>query len=444
MSENIIEEESSEEKEIDDLRNEGDESEKESRIRSVLTFIVGFLGGIIVCGMVGIVAFFVFNKLSENRMMLYANGSDVLDAQTMQKVTYLEALLKATYYEDVDDEKLKEGLYNGIVSGLGDPYSCYYSAKEIEGLYEEWSGNYQGIGAVLSTDTETGYVKVESFLKGGSAGESELQQGDLIVAVDGESIFEMALKDIVSRVKGEEGTFVTLTVENENGRKDITLERREINVPSVEINDEGDGIYNITITEFADNTYAQFVEAMEEAENNNVKALIIDLRGNPGGDLQSVVDICGEILPEGDVVYMEDKNGEQTHYKSSGENPIDIPLAVLVDSTSASASEIMAGAIKDYGVGTLVGTKTYGKGVVQEVIPLTDGSAVRVTVFKYFTPNGGDINHEGIMPDEVVPFDVQKYLEDGTDNQLEYAKEYLREQIGAFDENSESFDDDAA
>lgn len=418
-----------------DMEDESDSKErKEARIRAILIFIVGFLGGVIVCSIIGIAAYFIINKPNKDSLLDYVEASNVLDGESLGKLVLLEALINTFYYDDIDSEKLKDGLYDGIVSGLGDPYSCYYSAEQINDLQEDWNGNYIGIGVTLSLDNTSGYAIVENFQKGGSALESDMKVGDKLIAVDGENVFEMPLAEIVSKVKGEEGTYVTVTVENSEGRKDITLERRQITISSVELSDEGDGIYRITISEYAGNTYEQFAEAMEEVKNNEAEALIIDLRGNPGGEVNSVVDICNSILPEGDIVYIEDKNGEQTHLTSDGETPIDIPLVVLVDGMTASSAEIMTGAIKDYDLGTIVGTKTYGKGVVQNVIPLDDGSALRITVCKYFTPNGSDINHEGIEPDEVVPFDAKKYLDEGIDNQLEYAKDKLKKELGISDD----------
>lgn len=453
MEENINEEVSSENQDVNPAKPTViAESEKEKKVRSVLTFVVGFLAGVIAIGIVGVSMFLTMNKIRNDRLMQNVQeiqetqNSNFINSETLTKLEYIENLLKVVYYEDVEDEELEKGMYEGLVTGLGDPYSCYYSEEEINEMYSEWSGNYEGIGAYLKLDTESGYATVESFIKGGSAEESGLEPGDMIVAVDGEPAYGMTLDEVVSLIKGEAGTMVTLTVINNSGRREVSLERREITSPSVSVSDKGDGIYYISITEFADNTAEQFEEAMNEVRTSGAQALIFDLRGNPGGNLDTVVKVCDGILPEGDVVYTEDKAGKQVHYKSMGNSPLDIPLVVLVDGASASAAEIMAGAIKDYGIGTLIGTTTFGKGIVQSVIPLYDGSAVKVTTSRYFTPNGVNIHNTGIKPDVEVLFDAEKYLEDETDNQLEYAIGYLKNKLGIIEveEESELPDDDAA
>ena len=185
----------------------------------------------------------------------------------------------------------------------------------------------------------------------------------------------------------------------------------------------------IQIQEFDDVTLDQFTEALDNARSEGREGLIIDLRGNPGGNLSTVCDICRELLPKGLIVYTEDKYGNREEYSCDGTNPLEVPLVVLVDGNSASASEIMSGAVKDYGIGTLVGTTTYGKGIVQRIMQLTDNSAVKLTVSKYYTPKGNNIHKIGIEPDVEVEFDAQAYVEDGTDNQLNKAMEVLQEKM---------------
>ena len=242
-------------------------------------------------------------------------------------------------------------------------------------------------------------------------------------------MYGKTLNEVVSYIRGEEGTFVTLTVEGTSGKRDVTLERRKIDTPTVEYSEKDNGIWYIKISEFDAITTSQFQEAIDAAREANMKGLIIDLRGNPGGNLDVVVDICREILPQGLIVYTEDKYGNRNEFSCDGKNEIDVPLVVLIDGGSASASEIMAGAIKDYGIGTLIGTTTYGKGIVQSILPLGDGSAIKITTSKYYTPNGNNIHKIGIDPDEEVTFDSEKYLEDETDNQLDYAMDYLKDKI---------------
>ena len=248
----------------------------------------------------------------------------------------------------------------------------------------------------------------------------------------GTDVYDMKLDDVVALIRGEEGTTVHIVISRAegNGRKkyEFDVERRRVESPTVD-SEMKDDIGYIYIREFDMVTVDQFAEALAEVKEKGAKALVIDLRSNPGGSLKAVVDIAGQILPAGKVVYTEDKYGKQEFYGSDGTKELDIPLAVLVNGDSASASEILAGAIKDYKKGTIVGTTTYGKGIVQQVFSLKDGSAVKLTVSHYYTPNGNDIHKVGIEPDVKVEFDRDAYLKDGTDNQLEKALELLRKEL---------------
>lgn len=401
----------------------------------VWKIILGFVGGFIVGALaVGIVALLIGLVISNTRIGIMTNlasQTDFLDASSIDKMNKIEMILDEYYYEDIDHKDLEEGLYYGMVEAVNDPYTVYYSEEELVSLMEDLDGNFQGIGAYLQLDQELGYAKITEFIEGGSAGESAMAVGDYVVAVDGEELYGMSLEEVVSKVKGEEGTYVTITLlsATDGSRYDVTLERRKIDTPTVKLADNGDGIFTITITEFDSITMEQFEDAFEEAKSKDMKGLIIDLRGNPGGSLETVVDIAQKILPAGLVVYTEDKYGNRQEYKCDGKNEIDVPLVLLVDGGSASASEILAGAVRDHGVGTLIGTKTFGKGVVQQIISLPDQSAVKVTVSKYFTPNGENIHKVGIEPDIEVKFDADAYLADKTDNQLDYAIEYIKQKI---------------
>ena len=399
-------------------------------IRTILVFILGLVIGsgsilLIVLLIVGLTI-----GLNKEKYEKLTAQSDFLNAETLGKIDQLEKYIRAYYYEDVDEEDLENGLYYGIMNGVGDPYTVYYSPEEYKDMTASWNGNYEGVGAYLKMDTDVGYAQIESFIEGGSAKEcGELYVGDYVVAVDGNEMYGKTLNEVVSYIRGEEGTFVTLTVEGTSGKRDVTLERRKIDTPTVEYSEKDNGIWYIKISEFDAITTSQFKEAIDAARAAGMKGLIIDLRGNPGGNLDVVVDICREILPQGLIVYTEDKYGNRNEFSCDGKNEIDVPLVVLIDGGSASASEIMAGAIKDYGIGTLIGTTTYGKGIVQSILPLGDGSAIKITTSKYYTPNGNNIHKIGIDPDEEVTFDSEKYLEDETDNQLDYAMDYLKDKI---------------
>ena len=401
---------------------------------SVIKYILVFIGGSIVGTVLTVllVVLIVVGVIGLNGQKLskLASTSSFIDEKTLEKIDVLEKYIDTYYYEDVDDEDLENGLYYGIMSGVGDPYTVYYTPDEFKEMQASWNGNYEGIGAYLKMNNDVGYPQIESFIEGGSAKECGLiSPGDYIVAVEGEEVYGQTLDEVVSKIRGPEGTSVNITFEGEDGKYDVTLERRKIDTPTIEVSEKEDGIWYIQIKEFDSVTTSQFREAYQQAKDADMKGLVIDLRGNPGGNLDVVVDICREILPKGLIVYTEDKYGQRNEYSCDGDNEINVPLVVLIDGGSASASEIMAGAIKDYGIGTLIGTKTYGKGIVQSILPLTDGSAVKITTSKYYTPNGNNIHKIGIEPDEEVKFDSDKYLEDETDNQLDYALDYLKDKL---------------
>lgn len=355
-----------------------------------------------------------------------AAGGSVTDADVVRKLGILEETIQEYFWQDVDSRTLEEGVYRGILDSLDDPYSVYYTQEELIALQEQTQGIYYGIGAYISQDLETGYVQISRIIKNTPAEESDLMQGDYIYEINGESMYGKESSYVVSKIKGEEGTFVTITVlrSGESNPLDIEVERRQIESPTVEYEMYDNHMAYIQITEFDAVTSGQFEEALSQARAEGMQGLIIDLRSNPGGNLSTVCEIARMLLPKGLIVYTEDKYGEREEYTCNGENEIDVPLVVLTNGYSASASEILAGAIKDYGIGKLVGTTTYGKGIVQKVINLSDGSAMKITVSTYYTPNGNNIHQIGIDPDVEVAFDAQQY-QNGVDNQLETAKQVL-------------------
>ena len=306
----------------------------------------------------------------------------------------------------------------------------FYSKEELEDLYESSLGIYYGVGAYVSLDSATNLAKISGIIEGTPAEEADLRTDDIIYKVDGESTFQMSLSDVVSRVKGDEGTKVTLSIIRGDETFDVEVERRKVDRPTVTGEMLEGEIGYIRISEFDSVTIDQFTENYQKIREEGAKGLILDLRGNPGGLLNAVVSIGQQLLPEGLIVYTEDKAGNREEHTCDGEHEIDIPLVVLVDGGSASASEILTGAIKDYGVGTIMGTKTYGKGIVQKMYGLSDGSAIKLTVSAYYTPKGNNIHGVGIEPDIEVEFDADAYYsEDRVDNQKEAALSYLQEQI---------------
>ena len=360
-------------------------------------------------------------------------GSDtVANQRTMDKLKLLEDTIGKYYLEGVDEQTLEKGVYDGLVKALGDPYSVYYSAEELKELQDKTEGIYYGIGAYIGIDADTSLPRLTGIIEGTPAQESGLRAGDLLYKVDGEEVQGLELTQVVSKVKGEEGTTVHLTIirEGESDYLEIDVVRRKVESPTVNQKMLDNNIGYIQITEFDTVTLDQFTEALAVCRGSGMKGLILDLRGNPGGNLNTVCDIAREILPKGLIVYTEDKNGKRTEYTCDGTNQMKEPLVVLVDSGRASASEILAGAIKDYGIGTLVGTTTFGKGIVQRIISLSDGSAVKLTVSNYYTPNGNNIHKIGIAPDIEEKFDGEAYYNDGVDNQLNKAIEVMNGKLG--------------
>lgn len=349
--------------------------------------------------------------------------------QNLEKMEYFQNLLHTYYYEDISDEELADGVMYGLMETVGDPYTCYYSVEEMKELSADIEGIFHGIGAYLEMDYDAGYAKISGVIDGTPASQSDIKVGDYIIKVDGVDTYEMTLTDVVAMIRGDAGTQVVLTLNRGGEEREVTVTRQNIETPTVKYELLDNEIAYITITEFDDITTAQFAEAKNQLEADNAKGLILDLRGNPGGSLATVVDICEMMLPEGMIVYTEDKYGNRVEYKCDGENEFTLPLVVLIDGGSASASEILAGAIKDYKIGTLIGTTTYGKGIVQKIFSYEDGSAVKITVSKYYTPNGYNIHGVGIEPDVIVEFDGDLYLEEDIDNQLQKAIEIISEEI---------------
>lgn len=353
----------------------------------------------------------------------------IVDDAIEEKLGVLESTINEFYLEDVKAATLEEGMYRGILESLSDPYSVYYTAQELKDLKDETEGIYYGIGAYVSMDLTTQYARLSKIIQGTPAEACGLMEGDYIYKVEDEDMQGHELQYVVGKMRGPEGTKVKLTILRQSSGEvfDVEVERKKIENPTINFEMFDKQIAYIQITEFDTVTEEQFSKAYQDATAQGMKGLILDLRSNPGGNLTTVVNIARQMLPKGLIVYTEDKYGEKVEYKCDGTQEIQVPLVVLVNGYSASASEILAGAIKDYGIGSLVGTTTYGKGIVQKVISLSDGSAIKLTVSKYFTPNGNNIHEIGIEPDVVLEFDGERYQKDGYDNQLEEAKKMIAE-----------------
>lgn len=342
------------------------------------------------------------------------------------KMDLINGLVDSYYTGDVDEEALEEGVYKGYIEALGDPYSVYYDEEETKALMESTSGEYSGVGAVLSQNNETGVITVVQVYEGSPAEKAGIQADDLIYKVGDEEVTGTDLSKVVANIRGEEGTTVDITVLRGEDMEEIPVvaTRAVIEVKTVEYEMKENQTGYIRVTEFDSVTYDQYKEALETLEAQGMEQLIVDLRSNPGGNLDTVVDILDLMLPEGTVVSMKDKQGEETVYDSDEENQFDKPVAVLVNGYSASASEIYAGAMQDYGLGTIVGTQTYGKGVVQKLFDLKDGTCLKLTIAEYFTPSGRSINGEGVTPDVAVEYEPDEQNPE-YDNQLQKAMEVV-------------------
>lgn len=359
-----------------------------------------------------------------------ADSGELLNDETLGKIEALEDVIDTYYYKtDVDKEEEAVGMYKGLMDSLGDPYSVYYTEEELNDLMTDTAGIYYGIGAYVSLDEDMNLPRISGVMPGTPAERAELMTDDIIYEVDKESTQGLKLDEVVSLIKGPEGTTVHLTLLRGSKMEEIEVdvERSAVEVPTVntKLLGEKENIGYLQITEFDDITPDQFTEGMAELRESNIEGLIIDLRSNPGGSLQAVCDIARQILPKGIIVYTVDRNGEREDYTCDGAHEIDIPVVVLVNQYSASASEILSGAIKDYKLGKLVGMTTFGKGIVQRVFDLKDGTAVKLTVSNYYTPNGNNIHGIGIEPDVEVEYDADAYAKDKTDNQLDKAVEVM-------------------
>lgn len=329
----------------------------------------------------------------------------------------------------MNKEDFQRAILDGVIAGSGDKYAQYYDAEEIAELMGDYGGTFYGIGASLSLNAY-GYAEVQSVYSNSPAEKGGVHDGDIITKVDGTDVYGMTLDEIVAIVRGPEGTDVVITVarDGEKDYLDLTLTRAKIEVVVVEYEMKDDNIGYIHIEQWYDTTPEQFAEAMADLREQGMESLIIDLRSNTGGLLRAVVQVAQQMLPKGTVVYTENKNGLYAKYECDGTKEIDIPVVILTNGYTASASEILTGAMKDHEKAISMGTTTYGKGVVQSFFDFSDGTAMKLTTEQYFTPNGTAINGVGIEPDIVVEFDSDAYYnsENPVDNQLEAAIDYLR------------------
>lgn len=358
------------------------------------------------------------------------SGKKTVTADMEQKLRVLDNLIEESYLGEVDEKKLKEGLYEGYIGGLDDPYSVYYDAEETKSLMETSEGKYTGIGAVMTQSKDTGIITLTHVYEDSPAMKAGLKDEDLLYKVEGKEVTGEDLSEVVTRIRGEKGTEVELTVLRGAKNEEVTVVavRDTIETQTVQTRMLEDDIGYLAVSEFDTVTYKQYVKGLDTLEGQGMKALVVDLRGNPGGNLNTVCDILDIMLPKGLIVYMQDKDGKKREMTSDEENKFTLPMTVLVNGNSASASEIYAGAIQDYGLGKIVGTQTYGKGVVQQIFDLQDGTCVKLTIAEYYTPKGRNINGKGITPDVKVEYELDEKNPEA-DNQLEKAVEELKKEL---------------
>ncbi len=371
-----------------------------------------------------VIAFGVLNVASVAISAKTKTEFDVTD-----KINYISGLLDKYYVDGVDDEKLVEGIYYGMADSIGDPYTSYLSKEQVNSFMESTNGNFYGIGVSILADYENSTLTVVSPIDDTPAEKAGILPGDIITKIDGVNVKDMDISEAITKIKGEEGSLVNITIyrQSENKEIDFNIERSAIEVQSVAGKMLEDDIAYIAISGFKANTFDQFSKIYDELMNEGAKGLIIDVRNNPGGLLDVVNKIADKLLPEGNIVYTIDKEGNRTDYNSDKES-VNVPLVLLVNGNSASASEILAGAVQDSGTGELVGTQTFGKGLVQNIYTLPDGSALKITIQKYYTPNGVCIQGTGITPDYVVelPEEAGPVITEDEDTQLIKAVEVLK------------------
>lgn len=408
---------------------------KPKKKSSVFTLLLGVLLGTFIT--ISVMTYGVSFLRSKGYLHIGTNGeiyvtgtatdeSDGIGSKVEGKLNALNSVLSNKFYFDqADEEKAADNIYKAYLSSYGDKYTVYYTADEYKKLMESTTGKFYGVGALCSLNEAGGVTVVDAF-DDGPAYKAGVRDGDIVIKVDDTDITGMDLSSAVALIKGEKGIQVKLTVLRDNETLTFSIIRDEITTPTVDYKMLDDFIGYIQISQFDEVTTEQFKSALTDLKNQGLKGLIVDIRDNPGGMLNVVVNIADEIISKGLIVYTDDVNGNRKEYKGSSDSELNVPMAVIVNGNSASASEIFAGAMQDYGKAKIVGTQTYGKGIVQTIQPLTDGSAIKYTVAKYYTPKGQDIQGNGVTPDIVVELPKDATEDVQFNAALEYVKGELR------------------
>ena len=365
----------------------------------------------------------IISSISTLGLIYYALGFNEQGFSNLMRFITAYRFIETKYVNDTDDVKLIDGAIDGMVKSLNDPHSNYLSPKMYKTLMEQTEGSFAGIGVVLGMDNEQ-KIHIVGIMENSPGQKAGLQEGDEILAVDGVPVTQMAFDEVAAHVRGQAGTDVVLTIMHDNTNQDITITRDNIKLKTVGHKMLDNNIGYIQIVSFSEDTANEFNEAYNDLKNQGMKALVLDLRNNPGGLLTTCVEIAKKLVPKGEIVSIVDKQGNKETYSSSLEAP-EYPLAVLINKNSASASEILSGAIQDTKAGTIIGNTSYGKGSVQTILPMFEDDAVKLTIAKYYTPSGRSIDGTGITPDIEINLDENAT----SDTQLDKALEVLKAQL---------------
>ena len=408
-----------------DDRNRERNQKRKGRMNGVIGFILGIMTSFV---LVYVGFAFAFNN--GNVLSLFLKRNSKLDYKKIEeKTSVLQNIIDRYFLFDEDMTKLEDGIYAGMMNGLGDPYTVYYTKEEYKALNEDTEGKYSGIGAVVSQNPNTKIITIVKIFDNSPANDAGLQVGDIIYKIDGEEVAGTDMDILVkTKIRGEEGTSFKMTVLRGDERKEVELDltRRSIEVETVAGKMLDNNIGYIAVSQFDAVTSEQFKSNIESLQSQGKTKLIVDLRGNPGGLLDQVVDMLDYILPDGLVLYTEDKYGKREEYYSDGSHELKIPMVVLVNENSASASEVFTATFRDFEWGTVVGKTTFGKGIVQNVLPLGDGTAVKITTQHYYPPSGYDLHKVGIKPDLEVDLNEGAKIGTDSDNQLSAAIDILK------------------
>lgn len=365
----------------------------------------------------------IISSISTLGLIYYALGFNEQGFSNLMRFITAYRFIETKYVNDTDDVKLIDGAIDGMVKSLNDPHSNYLSPKMYKTLMEQTEGSFAGIGVVMGMDNEQ-KIHIVGIMENSPGQKAGLQEGDEILAVDGVPVTQMAFDEVAAHVRGQAGTDVVLTIMRDNANQDITITRDNIKLKTVGHKMLDNNIGYIQIVSFSEDTANEFNEAYNDLKNQDMKALVLDLRNNPGGLLTTCVEIAKKLVPKGEIVSIVDKQGNKETYSSSLEAP-EYPLAVLINKNSASASEILSGAIQDTKAGTIIGNISYGKGSVQTILPMFEDDAVKLTIAKYYTPSGRSIDGTGITPDIEINLDENAT----SDTQLDKALEVLKAQL---------------